>query len=219
MVVKTINVNELSEDLIAHYFPMLTDAKKEKIIALSDAFQRSVALCSEMLARQCLSVLCDAPEFAFSLLCNPNSKSVVGNFDANLSISRLEDVIVCAASYNSVGTGISRIEPFTFKQAQDNLTDSEIRTVFSESVYSFGDIVRKNICEEDAPMIKYAVYQSLKEAHFMASGRGIRSDRKKISFQFRNNEMLCSDENFTVSKSFVDNNERIAISVIERCKL
>ncbi len=213
-----MNINELTEDMTIHYFPLLTQAKKDKILNMSDNTQRSIAFCSEILARKCLNKLCDAPEFAFSLLCNPNSKSAVGNFDAEISISQKEDFIACAVSFDYIGIGIAKIEPFSFKEAQEKLTDVEIRAVFSESVYSFSDIIRKNICTEDSVMIKYAVFKSLKDAQFFASGRGIRADSKKISFEFNGKDMICSDNNYIVVKSYIDNKEMFAVSIVERCK-
>ena len=218
MVFRAMNINELNEEMTAHYFPLLTDAKKEKILKMDDFNKKNIAFCSEILARQCLSELCDAPEFSFSLLCNPNSKSAVGNFDAELSISSSGDFLACAASHDFVGVGISPIVPFSFQDAQKNLTDVEIRTVFSESVYSFSDIIKQPLCKEKTAMIKYAVFSSLKDAYFYASGRGIRSDRRSYHFEFEGSLMLCSDNNFSVIKSYIDSKENVAVSVIERCK-
>lgn len=218
MVFRAMNINELNEEMTAHYFPLLTDAKKEKILKMDDFNKKNIAFCSEILARQCLSELCDAPEFSFSLLCNPNSKSAVGNFDAEISISSSGDFLACAASHDFVGVGISPIVPFSFQDAQKNLTDVEIRTVFSESVYSFSDIIKQPLCKEKTAMIKYAVFSSLKDAYFYASGRGIRSDRRSYHFEFEGSLMLCSDNNFSVIKSYIDSKENVAVSVIERCK-
>lgn len=218
MVFRAMNINELSEDMTAHYFPLLTDAKKEKILKMSNFNEKNIAFCSEILARQCLSELCDAPEFSFSLLCNPNSKSAVGNFDAEISISSAGDFIACAASHDYVGVGISPIMPFSFQDAQKNLTDAEIRAVFSESGYSFSDIIKQPLCKEKSAIIKYAVFSSLKDAYFYASGRGIRSDRRNYYFEFEGTSMACSDKSFSVVKSYVDSKENVAVSVIERCK-
>lgn len=213
-----MNINELNEEMTTHYFPLLTEVRREKILNLSEPRERSIAFCSEILARNCLSLLCDAPEFSFSLLCNPNSKSAVGNFDAEISISQKDDFVACAVSFDYIGIGIAKIQPFTFKDAQNNLTDSEIRSVFSDSKYAFSDIINQSQCNEKSSMIKYAVISSLKDAQFFASGRGIRSDRKKISFQFDGSNMICSDSNYIISKSYVDTKELFAVSVIERCK-
>lgn len=213
-----MNINDLSEEMISHYFPLLTQARKEKILNMEDNTQRSIAFCSEILARKCLSKLCDAPEFSFSLLCNPNSKSAVGNFDAELSISQKDDFVACAVSFDYIGIGVAKIEAFSFKEAQDKLTDVEIRSVFSDSGYSFSDIIRKSICTEESVMVKFAVYKSLKEAQFFASGRAIRSNSKSISFEYNENGMICSDENYVVEKSYIDINEKFAVSIVKRCK-
>ncbi len=218
MIYKIMNINELDEKAVAHYFPLLTEARREKILSMEDHRERNIAFCAEILSRQCLSELCDAPEFSFSLLCNPNGRSVVGNFDAELSLYAEGDVVACAVSHNYIGIGLSAVAPFSFKEAQNWLTDSEIRVVFSDSGYSFTDIINQPSYTEKTGMSKYAIFSSLKEAHFGASGRGVRADRKKVSFEFNGTNMICTDVDYYVLKSYIDRKEVMAVSVIERCK-
>lgn len=212
-----MNINELTDDMISKYFLMLTDARKKRIAGMNDPSDRRSALCCEILARQCLSQLCDAPEFSFELLCNPGGKSVVGNFDANISIIKAGNVIGCAASKNFVGLGLTEIKPFSFNEAQNILSDSEIRFIFSESKYSFTELVNASECREDAVMRRFALFKSLKDAHFYASGRGIRTQMKNLHIAFDGKSLLCSDSEAVISASYIDIKENIAVSVIERC--
>lgn len=213
-----MNTDDLTDELISKYFSMLTEARQKKIIETQDVTLRRVLFCSEILARQCLSELCDAPEFSFSLLCNPNGRSVVGNFQCELSIVNCEKIVGCAVSHNPVGIGINKIEPFTFSDAQNKFTDSEIRMILSDSHYSFSEIVNLNECNETIPMQKYSIFSSLKDAYYYSSGRGLRSVTRNIFFSLIDNMIHCSDESAKVITSYIDRRQSVSVAVIERSK-
>ncbi len=218
MIYMIMNINELTEGLTRKYFPMLTEAKQNKLLSYKNGQDSAVLFCCEILARKCLSQLCDAPEYSFDILCNPNSRSAVGNYSAELSIVNTGDFIGCAASYDYIGIGISPITAFSFTEAQEILTDSEIRAVFSDSGYSYNQLINSGKIENKSCCEKFAVFSALKEAYFNASGRGLRSVKRKVSFSIGDNQVLCSEGNFDVSKVFVDAKNRIAVAVIERKK-
>lgn len=215
---KIMHIDELSNDMILSYFTMLTPVKQNKISSMNNVDDRKKTLCSEILARQCLSKECNAPESSFQLLCNPDSKSVVGNFDAELSIVTQAGFVGCAASLNPVGMSMVSVEPFSFSDAQEIFTDTELRAVFSDSAHSFGELVNMKLCNEKSVMCRYALMRSLKEAHFYSTGRGIRTEMKKTLFEFTGSGMKCSDTNASICKSYIDINKNLAISIIERCK-
>ncbi len=212
-----MNYNDIDDDLIEKYFPMLTQAKQQKIVSMKSVEDRKIAFCGEILARQCLSQELNAPEFSFQLLLNINSKCVVGNFDAEISLVRCGEILGCAVSHNYIGIGINYIQPFSFRDAQNLLTDSEIRAVFSDSVYSFAEIVNMNEIKEENVMKKFALLSSLKEAYFQASGRGIRSEIKNFSFEFTSSGLICTDKEFNILKSYISADKKV-ISVVERIK-
>ena len=216
MIHKIFDIKDLNDDLIAKYFPILSDARQKKIASMKSVEDRTIAFCTEIIARKCLSEHCNAPEFSFSLLCLPNGKTVVGNYDVNISMTICDDLIGCAVSDKNIGIGIHKIYPFTFKEAQELFSDSEIRNIFSVSKYSFSEIVNLNECNETEVMQKFAVFSSLKEAYFQASGRSIRSDMHKIDFVFDGSELICSDKDAAVSVIYIDKKRNIAVSVIER---
>lgn len=213
-----MELNDLSDDMISKYFLMLSDSRKKRIAGMKDICQRRTALCCEILARQCLSELCDAPEFAFELLCNPGGKSVVGNFDANICLEKTGETVGCAVSANPVGIGIVELTPFSFFEAQNILSDSEIRFIFSDSKYSFADLIKASECREINVIRQYALIKALKNAHFYAGGRGIRSETKNLQFSFDGKQLYCSDSQAEIKASYIDTNKNLAISVIERCK-
>ncbi len=218
LIYKIMNINDLDQELTLKYFPLLSASKQKKLLSNDNKRERSVLFCAEILARQCLSELCDAPEFSFDILCNPNSKSAVGNYSAEISIVSNGDMVACAVSYDYIGIGICDIRPFTFKEAQEILSDTEIRVVFADYGYSFNQIINSSKIESKSCVEKFAFFLALKEAYFNASGRGLRSIKKKIAFEINDNKVLCSDRSFEVKKSIFDVNNSIVVSVIERKK-
>ena len=218
LVYRVFNINDMTEDLASHYFPLMSEGKRAKILGAKDKFRAAQTFVADMLARQCLSEFCDAPEFSFLLLITPDSKSVVTNFNAEISVSVDGEFVACAVS--DVPVGISVIKPvsFSFSEAQSLLTDSEIRHLFSFSKYSFTENVSKDICDEQILTEKFSLYKSLKKAQFLASGRGIRERKNSTAFEFSENAVLCSDNRYITRAAEYDADKKLAISVIERCE-
>ena len=73
--------------------------------------------------------------------------------------------------------------PIEIKEEEKKELSADIREVFSESKSAFSDIIKQPECREKNAMIKYAVFLSLKNAHFLSSGRGIRENNRKIAFE------------------------------------
>lgn len=218
MIYKIMNIEELNDDIISTYFSMLSPVRQKKIAMMKNVRDRKIAFCSEILARKCLSELCEAPEFSFQLLCNADSRSIVGNFEAEISIVSCKNYVACAASRDSIGISLVAVAPFSFDDAQQIFTDTELRAVFSDSSYSFSELISMEKCIEKNVIQRFALLRSLKEAHFYSTGRGIRSEQKRTLFEFTSEGMKCSDVDAEICKSYIDKEKEIAISIIKRCK-
>lgn len=216
MVYKIMNIEELDAELIKKYYPMLTWSRKKKIANMDSPDKRAAALCGEILARQCLSELLNAPEFSFRLLCNSDSLNIVGNYNASISVVQRGKYMACAASKKRVGISIVPVKPFSFMEAQSMFSDSEIRAIYSESVHSFADIVKLEKCNEKSVMRKFALFSALKETDFKSTGRGIKAGIKKSEFSFNGEQLICSDTECEISAALIDEKKQLAISVIER---
>ena len=214
MVYKIMNINSIDKEMTQKYFPMLTEMRRLKISEMKTPRERAVTFCSEILARQCLSELFDAPEFSFSILCNPDSKSILGNFNGNICIVTNGDYVACAADVEQVGISLKAFEPFSFQDAQKNFTDSEIRYIFSDSTYSFSQIVNMAQISEPAVIEKFAVMSALKESQFKASGRGIRENSTKTEFTVTNNTAVCSDGSYSVEELKKDEQSGLIVCVV-----
>lgn len=211
-----MNVNSIDKEMTQKYFPMLTPMRQKKISEIPTAHERAIVFASEILARQCLSEVFDAPEFSFSLLCNPNSKSILGNFNGNLCIVANNDWVACVADTKAIGIALVTVDKFSFNDAQKNFSDAEIRYIFAPSVYSFSRIINMPQCSEKEIMLRYAQFLSLKEAVFNASGRIIRSNPKKTEFSVQNNKIICSDENYEVQETKYIEPANMFLSVVNK---
>ena len=133
LIYKIFNINDMTQELADRYFQLISDVKKKQILNAKDKIRAAQAFVADMLARQCLSELLDAPEFSFSLLLNPDSRSIVSNFDAQISIATAGEYVGCAVSRMPVGIALEIPGTFSFGDAQAFLSDSEIRNIFSYS--------------------------------------------------------------------------------------
>lgn len=193
------DIKQLTEEMTKKYFPMLTEHKKNKLIAEPSPHERAVRFCAEICARQCLAREFNSPEFSFSVFINPNSVSAVSNFNASLCVLNDGDCVACAVDRGACGVGMSRIEPFEFSQAQTICSDRELRDIFSYSAYSFAELVQRKLCNEESVTERYALYKALKDAYFRASGRAVRNNFKYAEFTVENGKIECSDKHFAVS--------------------
>lgn len=219
LIYKILSIKDINDDITKKYLSMLSDVRKNKLLEMKDKLRAAQLFAGEILARQCLSELCDAPEFAFNLLINPDSKSVVSNFSANISLSVAGEYVACAASYDFVGINISEPAPFSFSQAQKMLSDAEIRYLYSLSKDSFVNNISKESCDEDDVIKAFAQLVSLKYACYQASGRGIPSAVTKFTFDLSHNVVKCLDEDYSVLASLFLSDKGIACSVVERRKI
>lgn len=216
MIYRFFDLNELSENQIARYYSMLSDKKKAKIASLPDAARRIEALSAEMIARQALSELLDAPEFSFSLLIDVNGKSAVGNYSAYLSVARAGDLLCCAVSGRKVGVALSRPRAFSFSQAQALFTDTEIRDIFSGLDDSFARLINLPEIKIKAATEKFALYEALKYSYFRAKGRVTGRPEAISEFRFDGENYVCSDREYVVKET--GKYENIIFAITEESK-
>lgn len=219
VIYKFFDIKNLDEKIVAEYLPLMTDAKRERLLSVADPLTASRILVSEMLARQCLTKLCDAPEFAFQLLIRPDEKSAVTNFDAKISVVTCNEFVACCASKNNVGISVLKPAEFSFNDAQKMLSDSEIRYLFSESRQSLSDIIKNDICDERDVVKKYAMLLSLKKAYHHAAGKVIMNNMSKVNFDISEDKVRCADDNYSVQLFAYSEEMNLAYSIVERCKL
>lgn len=199
MIYKFLNIDSLTEEMTAKYFPLLSETKQKNIMELPSPRERALAFCCEIVARQCLHELFHAPEFSFKLLLDPNGKSAVGNFNAGICLCTLEDTIGCAASNRRVGISMMRPENYTFNDLQKSLTDAELRDVFSFSRFSYTELLKRNLLDEEKVCLRAAAYLALKQSYFKAKGKVLNMNYLSVEFEIRDESVKCSDKKAEVS--------------------
>ena len=212
------NINDFSDEMTRKYYPMLTPVRQKKLLELEDAHERAVLFCAEICARQCLAREFRAPEYSFNLLVNLNSSSVVSNYSAAVCILSDGDVIGCAVDRQTCGIGMCKIQPFEFKEAQEICSDREIRDLFSFSAYSFTENVCRKTCDEPEVIERFALYKSLKDAYFKASGRAIKTDFRYADFDISTDKITCSDPFFTVAVHEYHKTDGYVLCVLTKSK-
>lgn len=216
MIFRQMDAAELDMALTKKYYPMLTEKRREKINSVETPDERAILFCSEILARQALGELFNAPESAFRLIVSPGSKSLVGNFNASISVDCSGTYVAAAANKREVGVAFASFEPFSFADAQKLLTDRELRYLYSFSGYSLTELINQTECREKEVIKVYARFVSLKKAFFNARGRGFRSDMRKNEFMFGEDGISCSVADFRVALCETDEEKKTVVSVIER---
>lgn len=215
MIYNFFDINALDEQTTAKYYPVLSDKKKKLITSLSDAKERCMVFCAEILARQCLHQLTDSPEFSFQLLLDVNGKSAVGNFDAYISLCSEEDILCCAVSKSPLGASLKKADVFSFSQLQRFLTDKELRDVFSFSRFTYSDLIKNGNLSETPVCERAALYLALKQSYFRAMGKVLKNNYLAVDFTIKNEEIKCSDSNVKVSATGFDRKNNIAYAITE----
>ena len=215
MIYKFFDIDTLNEELTAKYFPLLSETRRNLIAALPSAYDRSVAFCSEILARQCLNEMFHSPEFSFKLLLAPNGKSAVGNFDAQISLAEYEGYLGCAVSKKSVGIALCPAENTSFNDLQKLLTDKELRDALSFSRYSFTEIMKKQTVDEREVCACAAVFLALKQSYFRAKGKVLNNNNMSVEFIIRENSIECSDKSINCVNAGFTHNNKLAYAITE----
>ena len=218
MIHKFLDINTLDEKMTAKYYPLLSEKRRKNIENLPTPRERSIAFCSDIIARRTLSELCDAPEFSFELLLNPNGMSAVGNYDAKISLVLNGDILGCAVSKNSVGMAVAENKTYNFGELQGFLTDSELRDVFSQSVYSYCELLNMPELAEEKLCQRAGVYNALKKAYFKAKGKYINNNLLSVDFSLLNGSVSCSDKNVIISALGADVKNGFVYAVAESVK-
>lgn len=215
MVYKFIDIQSITEELTAKYYPLLSETKQKTIREMASPEERSTAFCCEIIARQCLNDMFHAPEFSFKLLLDPKGKSAVGNYNAGISLCLLENMLGCAVSNSAVGISMIKTETFLFSQLQKCLNDAELRDVFSFSRFSYTELLQRDVLDEEKVCLRAASYLALKNAYFKAKGKMLNNNLLSVGFGFNNESVCCSDTGIKVSAIGYDKKNKFVYAVEE----
>lgn len=215
MVCKSIYIDAVDKACFEETFSLLSASRRERILAMQSEEEQRNAVAFEFLSRECLSELTDAPKFAFNILTGINKQCLVGNFSAYFSLSLADNFLCCAAERTPIGIDCRSIQPFSFMQAQKEMNEAEIHYIYGNTVRSFADIVRLDVCDVREEMERYWRVRTMKEAYFTALGRTFRNLRN-ISFDLTAATCDCSDSRFSFITTQLSKDNQYIFSVVNK---
>lgn len=216
IAIEIMSPDDLSDELIGAYYPMLSEKKKNEISILESTEDRCALLCAEIVARRALAELNGCEEKSIRMSCVPNGQSLVESGKGYLSVIRSGRNVCAVATEFPAGAGAVSVRSFRFAEAQQQLSDAEIRTLVSVSGYSLMDIVNAKSVSNQAATELYAQLCAMKNARLATMSDKLKKEAKKVSFMFENGEYICSDPAFRVNFFAISRKHRVAVAVVTK---
>ncbi len=204
MMIKRININDISEDEYFRAISMMSDERKLAVGGKQNQSERNLSIAGEMLARRCISEMtgCNPEDISFSR--DENGKPYTLSAEIQFNISHSGDYAVCAASKNPIGIDVEKI-----RQVNTNLTKKFCTEKETEYVFA-----REN--DEEEIYRRLISVWTLKEAYFKCIGTGISRNLKVVEFTINEGTATCSDANYTAALDF--STDGYVIAVCEKTK-
>jgi len=212
--VEIIYVSQLDDDTIKTYYPLLSEERKSQIAFLPTAEERRVVLCREIAAIRAVASLYNCPEASVTITLTPEGRMIPGLNKGFLNICIEGDCIVAVATKSESGAAAVRVKDFNFSEAQQMLSDSEIRAVVAASGYSVVDIVNANSCSSDAAIELYAKLIALKTARNACLPDNKAKAFVNQTFTVVEDGIICSEKEVTVDYCEVNKKGGIAVAII-----
>ncbi len=187
MIIRSININDVSDNQLAEWFEQMSDERKASVVQMQNEKKRKLRICADAVCRKAIAEFCgvDASEIRFAL--SPTGKPYAKNLPVHFSISHSGDYAVCAVSETEIGIDIEKIRTVHPRAYKKFCTESE------------ADYIR--IAENG-----FFEIWTLKEAYFKCIGTGLGEDIKDVSFTVDGDKIHCSEENFKFAFIEIDKN-------------
>jgi len=185
MILKYININDISEDEYFRALSLMSDERKLSVAKKKNQSDRNLSIAGEMLARECIAEITKQPEEKITFLRGEHGKPYVTSPDTHFNVSHSEEYAVCAAGANPIGIDVEKIRPVNTHIAKKCCTEKEANYVFEKE-------------NDDSETYRRLIsIWTLKEAYFKCIGIGISTDLKTVEFSVTENTVTCSDDNYT----------------------
>ena len=195
MKIHSININQVTDIQLKEWFEQMDERRKVSVTRMQNDIKKKQCVCADALCRKAVSEFCgiNANELHFEL--SPYGKPYVRNLPVFFNISHSDDYVVCAVSENEIGIDIEKIRKVHPRAHEKICTESE-KDYISLTENGFFEI------------------WTLKESYFKCKGTGLGADIKKVSFEIRDNEIICSENGFRFS--FIEVDKDYICSVCEK---
>lgn len=161
-------ISEITDNEINYYFSLMSEEKKQRILAHKKREDKYRTIAGEMLARKMLSGYHNIPEDLIIFETGEYGKPfAIGCAEFNISHS--DDMVVCCISEEPIGIDVERIKPFNLNIIKKVCTDNEIKYVLENSK------VDSLLCLNEKLIHRFYEVWTTKEAYFKCIGTGIQN--------------------------------------------
>ena len=198
MIVKHININNVSEEEYFHALSVMSDERKLAVGSKKLQSERSLSIAGEMLARSGISEITGSDPDSIAFARDENGKPYATSENIHFNVSHSGEYAVCAVTANPVGIDIEKVREVNPDLTKKFCTEKELGYVFSNDN-------KEEIC------FRLISIWTLKEAYFKCLGTGISRDLKTVEFTVGNGTVTCSDPRYTVSLDFSTDGYIVAV--------
>lgn len=208
--------DDIGDDMIRYYWPLLPEKRKNEISVLPSADDRRLALACEVAARQALSGFSGVPEEKVRPVYSESGIIISGKGSEYLTVKSAGGIVCAAATNAPAGLGLAVVAPFDFSSAQRNLSDSEIRSLMAVSGCSLMDMVNSGSCTRSAATDFYAKLCALKLARNSCFSDKEKKPQSAIAFDYVSGEFVSRSSDCEVIYCGADKKYGFAAALVSK---
>ena len=180
MKIFSCNINNIPDCDLREWYNGMSDERKEAVKKLLVAKKQKSKIVADRICRDAVSEFCGISPEDITFSANEYGKPYAVGIDVNFSISHSGDYVICAVSENKIGADIEKIREINPEVSKRFASESEMKYISS------------------APNGLFEIW-TLKEAYFKCIGTGLDSNIKNVSFDIKENNILCSENGYKCS--------------------
>lgn len=181
MKIYLININDVTEKELSHWFDCMSDSRKEEVRNIKNKSKYVSKIISDHICRKSVSEFCGIPENKIVFSKNEYGKPFANGTNAHFSVSHSGELVICAVSENEIGIDIEKKREIRPDISKRFATDSENEYIGNDTDRLFE-------------------IWTLKEAYFKCTGTGLGADIKTVSFKKTGNNFVCSKKGYSIAK-------------------
>ena len=180
MKIFSCNINNISDCDLYDWYNSMDSERKESVRKMLVSHKQKLRIAADHICREAISEFCGISPDDITFSANEYGKPYAVDLDVNFSISHSGDYVICAVSEKEIGADIEKIREIRPDVSERFASDSEAEYISSH---------KKGLFE----------VWTLKEAYFKCIGTGINKDIKNVSFDIKENDIICSEEGYEFS--------------------
>lgn len=180
MKIFSCNINNIPDCDLYDWYNRMSIERKESVKKMLVPHKQKLRIAADHICREAISEFCRISPDDITFSANEHGKPYAVDLDVNFSISHSGDYVICAVSEKEIGADIEKIREVKSDVSKRFASESETEYISS----------RKNGLFE---------IWTLKEAYFKCIGTGINKNIKNVSFDIKENDILCSEEGYKFS--------------------